>query len=307
MKKLMSVLQSPAFRTIFMIAALAAAVWAVVANWDEVRAALERLPMWVPALGMAVSLLFVGLTMMAWRFILNDVGPAVHRRTASRIFFVSQVAKYLPGGVWNFVAAAEMGADHKISKRRSVSVLMVSMLVSIVTGLALASLAVVAGPDNLLRDYWWVLVALPAFIAILTPPVLNRLVNGMLRLLKREPLERDLSPDGLYRSVPFSFLSWIVAGIQVWLLLGGLGYGFDIEMFLLSMGGYALAWTVGFLVFFVPAGVGIREVVLGAVLGTTVAAGDVVVVVLLSRILFTVADVCWGLLASVGLKRRQNP
>lgn len=307
MKKLMSVLQSPAFRTIFMIAALAAAVWAVVANWDEVRAALARLDPWIPIAGLVVSLLFVWLTMVAWRFILNDLGAAVQGRTASGIFFVSQVAKYLPGGVWNFLAAAEMGADHQITKRRSVSVLMVSMLVSIVTGLTLASIAVLAGPDNLLRDYWWVLVALPVFIAILTPPVLNKLVNGILRLLKREPLERNLSAAGLYRSAIFSLLSWIVAGVQVWLLLGGLGYGFTLDMFLLSMGGYALAWTVGFLVFFVPAGVGVREVVLGAVLGTMVAAGDVVVVVLLSRILFTVADVCWGLFASVRLKRRVRP
>jgi len=159
MTKVLDVVRSPAFRSIFMAAALVAAVWAVAANWGEVRAALARLDPWIPIAGLVVSLLFVWLTMVAWRFILNDLGAAVQGRTASQIFFVSQVAKYLPGGVWNFVAAAEMGADHQITKRRSVSVLMVSMLVSIVTGLALASIAVLAGPDNLLRDYWWVLVA----------------------------------------------------------------------------------------------------------------------------------------------------
>ncbi|MDO5501136.1 MAG: lysylphosphatidylglycerol synthase domain-containing protein [Propionibacteriaceae bacterium] len=286
-----------------MLAALVAAVWAVIANWDEVLAALERLPVWVPIVAFALSIAFVWATMVAWRFILNGLGPRVASRIASGIFFVSQVAKYLPGGVWNFVAAAEMGADHAITKRRSVSVLLVSMLVSIVTGLSLAVLAVLAGPDALLSRYWWVLIALPVFVVILTPSVLNRVVNAALGLLKRDRLERDLTPAGLYRSAAVSLCSWLIAGAQVWLILGGLTRTYSLESFFLCLGGYALAWVVGFLVFFVPAGVGIREVVLGAVLGSAAGAGDVVVVVLMSRILFTVADVCWGVWASIRLRR----
>lgn len=303
MKKVISVLRSPAFRTFFMLAAVAAAVWAVIGNWDDVSDALGRLRWWEVALSLIVSLVFVWLTMLAWRVILNDAGDPVKGGPARRIFFVSQVAKYLPGGVWNFVAAAEMGTDYNISRRRSVTVLLMSMLVSVLTGLALASIALLFGPSGLIDRYWWVLLVIPVLLIILYPPVLNVFVNRGLTLLKREGIEKPFSSRAIATAALWATSSWIVAGLQVWLILTGLGNDPTLETYFLTLGGYALAWVVGFLVFFIPAGVGVREVVLGASLAGLVPAGDVVVVVLLSRILFTIADLVLGLISSVAIRR----
>lgn len=303
MKSVLSALRSPAFRAFFMVAALAAAVWAVVSNWDEVSAALARLDWWIVVLALVVSIIFVTLTMLAWRTLLNDAGAPVGNAPARRIFYVSQVAKYLPGGVWNFVAAAEMGADYDISRRRSVTVLLMSMLVSVVTGLALATVAIVFGPSGVAGDYWWVLIVLPIFAIILYPPILNKLVNKGLQFLKRDQLERPFTGKAIAIAAGFSTLSWVVSGLQVWMILTGLGNPARLDTYFLTLGGYALAWVVGFLVFFIPAGVGVREVVLGATLTGLVSGGDIVVVVLLSRILFTVADVVLGLGASVMMRR----
>ncbi|MFN8047754.1 MAG: hypothetical protein U0P48_04130 [Ancrocorticia sp.] len=85
--------------------------------------------------------------------------------------------------------------------------------------------------------------------------------------------------------------------------LGQLGMPATVPTFLLATGGYALGWTAGFLVFFVPAGAGVREVTLGAVLSTLAPAGVVVVVVLLARIFTTVADIGWGVAASLAMRR----
>jgi uncharacterized membrane protein YbhN (UPF0104 family) len=65
--------------------------------------------------------------------------------------------------------------------------------------------------------------------------------------------------------------------------------------FALAVGGYALAWVVGFLVVVAPAGLGAREVVLAAVLAGQLDRGSVIAVVLLSRIATTVVDVAAGL------------
>jgi len=286
-----------------MAAAVAAAVWAVIGNWAEVSDAVGRLRWWQVVLSLAVSILFVWLTMLAWRVILNDAGETVRAGPARRIFFVSQVAKYLPGSVWNFVAAAEMGADYNISRRRSVTVLLMSILVSILTGLALASIAFVAGPSALIDRYWWVLLVIPVLLLVLYPPVLNGLVTKALTALGRDGIGEPFSGRAIAAAAAWSTLSWIVAGLQVWLILTGLGTDPVLQTYLLTLGGYALAWVVGFLVFFVPAGVGVREVVLGASLAGLVPAGDIVVVVLLSRILFTFADLILGLASSLSIRR----
>lgn len=304
--KLLTILRSPGFRAFFMVAAVVAAVWAVVGNWAEVSDAVGRLSWWQVVLSLSTSIVFVWLTMLAWRVILNDAGDPVKAGPARRIFFVSQVAKYLPGSVWNFVAAAEMGADYNISRRRSVTVLLMSILVSVLTGLVLASIAFVFGPSALISTYWWVLLIIPILLMVLYPPILNGLVAKALTMLGRDGIGKPFSGRAIATAAAWSTLSWIVAGFQVWLILTGLGNDPIFETYLLTLGGYALAWVVGFLVFFIPAGVGVREVALGASLAGLVPAGDVVVVVLLSRILFTLADLVLGLAASISIRKEAD-
>lgn len=303
MKRVLSFLQSSAFRTGFLVVALIAAVWAVAGNWSEVSGALKALPAWMIGAQIVLAFVYVYLTMASWRVILNDVGAPVTKKVARRIFFSSQVAKYLPGGVWNFVAAAEVGRDYEISRRRSICALMVSIVISIVTGMLLAVLAVLLGPTEGLQGYSWLIVAIPVGIVVLCPPVLNRLVNLGLRILKRDPLDDEMSWGGTFLSALWSLCGWLVVGFQLWLMLTNLGMSGDFSTFWLATGGYALGWTAGFLVFFVPAGAGVREVTLAAVLSTAVSPGAVVVVVLLARVFTTIADIGLGVGASFGMRR----
>lgn len=306
MKRILSVFQSSAFRTSILGLAVVAAIYAVIKNWPDVSKSISALPWWLVAIEVVLAFIYVYMTMRSWRVILNDVGPAINHVVARRIFFSSQVAKYLPGGVWNFVAAAEVGKDYEISRRRSVCVLLVSMMISIVTGMLLAVLAVVLGPQATAERYWWVAALIPVGIAVLSPPVLNRIVNVGLRLLRRSALEDDMTWGGTARASAWALLGWIAIGLQLWLVLTALGMDASLSSFLLSTGGYALGWTAGFLVFFVPAGAGVREVALGAVLSTVVSSGVVVTVVLLTRVFTTVADIGFGIAASIRMKSDQT-
>ena len=303
MRKILGFLQSPTFRAGFLVVAVLAAIYAVVSNWGDVSEALRALPLWLVAVEIALAFGYVYLTMASWRLVLNDVGAPVDRAVASRIFFSSQVAKYLPGGVWNFVAAAEVGRDYEISRRRSVCALLVSIVISIVTGMVLAILAVALGSAEVRETYGWLVFVLPVALVALCPPVLNRLVNLALKILGREPLDDAMSWGSTMLAAVWALAAWCVVGLQLWLMLAQLGLPATVPTFLLATGGYALGWTAGFLVFFVPAGAGVREVALGAVLSTVAPAGVVVVVVLLARIFTTLADIGWGVGASLRMRR----
>lgn len=294
MARVVAALRSPWVRRGFVFLALAAAVWAVAGQWAEVREAAVRLGAGTLVLALLVGLVFVMLTMLSWRAVLTDMGSHLPVRSAASLFFVSQVAKYLPGGVWNILAAAEMGADHAIPRRRSVSVMAVSLLVSVVTGSALALAAIAIAPGEEAAAYGWVGWTLPAFLVLLAPPVLNRVLALALRIVRRPPLEKPVSTSGVAMSAGWSILSWLTAGGLVSLLAVPLGMEPGLATYAIAAGGYALAWTVGFLVLVVPAGVGIREAVLAAVLATELTTGAVVLVVLLSRVLLTAADLLLG-------------
>jgi uncharacterized membrane protein YbhN (UPF0104 family) len=180
----------------------------------------------------------------------------------------------------------------------------VTILVSIVTGGAVALAAVGLGPDAVRDRYGWVAWLLPALLVLLVPAVLNRGLGVLLRLSRRAPLEHPLTARGAGAAVLWSVLAWLVAGLHVWVLATAVGMDADARTFALAVGGYALAWVVGFLVVVVPAGLGAREAVLLAVLAAVLDTGGVLAVVLLSRVALTVADIATGVVGLAVARRR---
>ena len=86
-----------------------------------------------------------------------------------------------------------------------------------------------------------------------------------------------------------AIIAWGVAGVQVWLLAVGFGMSPSVSGLLLAVGAYALAWVVGFLAVFMPAGTGVREGILSLFFTGVLSSGGVLAVVLVSRIAMTVA------------------
>jgi uncharacterized membrane protein YbhN (UPF0104 family) len=297
--RLVGLLRSRWVRYGFVAVALAAAVWAVQREWDDIVPALRQMPPGLVLASFGVGLVYLLMTMMSWRAVLADLGSRLGPRATFGVFFVSQLGKYVPGGVWNVVAASELGADHQVPRRRSLSAMLVTLFVSVVSGLAIGvpTLALTAG--GLEGAYRWLWLLLPVAVALLAPPVMNRVLATVMRLARREPLEHPLTTRGTLAAVGWAVVSWAVAGVQIWLL--GLGVEVEASPAALArvVGAYAVAWVVGFLVLVVPAGLGAREVVLLALLAPLVPNdGAVLVLVLVSRIVLTAADVT---LAAAGL------
>lgn len=285
-------------RTAFLAAAFGAAGWAVASRADEVAEALEAVG-WaavVPASLAAVA--FVVCTMLAWRVLMVAAGSWLSPMEAARLFFPTQLGKYLPGGVWNVVALAEVGADRGVARRASVSVMVVFWLVSLSTALtlAIASLGVAAFGVTA----WWVWFALPPLLLLMHPSVLNSVITAVLARVNRPPLPRALTVRGMSVAWLWSVAGWAFAGVQLWLVVVPLGMPATWQTLVLCVGGYAVAWAAGFLFIIAPAGVGVREAVLAGVLAGHLGPGAVIVAVLLSRVLTTTADVALAVAMSTG-------
>lgn len=306
-----ALLRSRWVRWAFVLVALGAAVWAVEREWDEIVPALRSMPVGNVLASVAVGVVYLLLTMLSWRAVLGDLGSPLRLRLAFGVFFVSQLGKYVPGGVWNAVAASELGADQRIPRRRSLSAMLVTVFVSLVSGLAVGvpTLALTAG--GLDGGYRWLWLLLPVTVVMLVPPVMNRILATAMRLARREPLEHPLTTRGTLVAVGWSLAAWCAAGVQVWFLAVGAGLDGSPSSVARVTGAYAIAWVVGFLVIFVPAGLGAREVVLLALLAPVLPSdGVVLVVVLVSRIVQTVVDLALaggGFLSLRGSRDRSSP
>ena len=195
--------------------------------------------------------------------------------------------------MWSVLAQAEMGARLDVPRRRSGVVGLVSIGLGVLTGLlvGLPALALLIGSSHA-ASAAWLLLALPLVVVACWPRALNFLVATGLRVLRREPLEHELSGRAVLVTVLLFVASWLAFGLQTWVLarsVGGVnGAG---SLTLATLSGYALAATIGQLAIIAPAGVGVRESLLVFLLGSSMTSSAAFAVVLLSRFAVTVGDV----------------
>jgi uncharacterized membrane protein YbhN (UPF0104 family) len=279
-----------ALRVAFAVVAVGALVAATVSQWSRVADVLADVSLVALVSGAAAMAGATYCSMLAWRAVLADLGSPLGLRDAGGVFFLGQLGKYLPGSLWPVVAQMELGRDHGIPRKRSG----VAALLVIVMGLTAAGLvaAVTLPFVGELGTHRWVL-ALPVLgLALLHPGV----TRAAFRLLRRDPPDRLLSARGIALALAWSVAQWAAYGIGVWAVARGLPGAPD-RLLPLATGAYALAWSAGFLFLVAPAGAGVREGALVLLLAPAYGSGPALGIALLARLLATVADLLWGLVA----------
>jgi hypothetical protein len=239
-----------------------------------------------------------------WLSVLRALGAEVPFHLAWRIFFVSQLGKYLPGSVWP--ALAQMEAGRRWGVRRSVmlagNLLTIAVLAGsgVVVGLVLlpgsVGLAGVPGPVA------WLLAA--ALLAVcLRPTLLTRLVDAAFRIARREPPTLQVSTRAMAVSFAWALATWVLYGVHVWLLARAVG-GSGVDLWVAATGGIALGWALGLLAVLAPAGLGVRDAVVLAALAPLVGRSPALAVTLASRGLLSLADVLLAAAAALLPRRR---
>ncbi|MFI7616377.1 lysylphosphatidylglycerol synthase domain-containing protein [Nonomuraea terrae] len=277
-------------RGAFLAVALGFGGWAVAREWDAVAAGFARLS-W-PALAGSLAAVVAALlgAMLTWRTLLADLGSPLPPRPAAKVFFVGQLGKYIPGAVWPVLAQMEMGRDLGVPRSRSAAAFFLMMPIQLATGLLVT--LVTLGWNR----YGWLLLFIPLLLVLLEPRVINAVIDQALRRLRREPLERPLTRRGMLTALGWALTGWAAYGVHLYFVAPQVGL-------LFAVGAFALSWCLGILTFVVPAGAGVREVAMVAVLAPQLDQGAAIAVALSSRIVIIVGDLICAGLAGIAARR----
>jgi len=272
-----------------LVLGLLAVALLLAALWQQRRGlvdALARLDVGVVLL--SALFLLVGLTasMFSWRAVLIAVGHRLPVLTAARLYFLTQIGKYLPGSIWPVIAQIELGREEGVPAARSGIAAVLNLLVGIATGIVvgLVSLLLANGSPG---DYWWLLLPLPVLVLLVRPAVVQRVVGFVLRVLRKPAPDVQLDSRGVLVATGWSVVMWLCFGLQVYVLVAAFG---EPDAFARSVGAYALAWVVGFVVFFAPAGAGARELSLVVLLAPSLSRPEALSVAVVSRVLAVAGD-----------------
>lgn len=270
-----------AARASFVVVALALAAWGFRGREAEVVDAIAAVGPTRLAAAVGCAGAGLALTSVLWRLLLGWLGSAVPARDAAAVFFVGQLGKYVPGSVWSVAAQADLGRRHGVPVRSSVAASATFLLVHTATGLLVGGLALATGLLEAPTDPLWAHAAVAAGAGCLVPPALRLLAT---RLAGTGAAVR-IGPAQVGAAVALMVATWLLHGASLAVLLpDGPGLAG-------AAGAFALAHAVGVLVVVAPAGLGVRESLLVALLAPTVGVPAAAAAALLSRVAHAVADV----------------
>lgn len=236
----------------------------------------------------AIGLGLVGMALigLAWNLLLGALDRSLPPRVALRAYFVGQLGKYVPGGVWTIVGRGEWARREGVSGRAAYTSTVLSMATAYLAACILTLLLLPFTIDNLGHP----LVLLVAGLGLLGavgahPMVLGWVLRMGERFTKRElNLEVPALPV-MTRAVGMQIVTWLLIGLGTWLVALGLGFDLPLTRIIAAT---AVSWVIGMLVLPVPGGIGVREGAFVAVLGTS---GDVAAIAIASRLVAVAVDV----------------
>jgi uncharacterized membrane protein YbhN (UPF0104 family) len=295
-------------RWLFLAATAGVISWQVGQQWDAVRLALVTVGPGALLASLVATVVGLGATGMAWRSLLSGLGSTLSPGAAAGIFFVAQLGKYLPGSVWPYVAQAEIGRTFGVPRSLTAAAGVWFVLLHCASGGIVAVAVLPTVGDRVLTErFGWLPVLLPLFVGLLHPRVVHAALARAHRLLRRGAPPQQVPWSTVLSALLALVVAWGCYGAALFFLIAPLA-GVSWEGAALSLGGFALAWTAGFLaaavlVVAAPAGLGVRELVLYSVLAPVLTGGPATTVLVLSRIGHLVGDVLWAAVGAAWARR----
>jgi glycosyltransferase 2 family protein len=275
-------------------------------NWDEVRTALEQADVLV-IVG-AFLLAVAGMTAIAfpWRRALRLLGGDLSYPEVVARYYLGEIGKYLPGGVWPVVGRGELAARAGVARGPaygSVALSLGSLYLAAMLVVLVGAPAILAGADTGgdRGRYMWVLALLPLGLVVLHPRVLERL-RGLAEKLLRRPIEATIPPWHQSLTLVACYVpAWLLIGTATWAVARGLGQ--DVSWLDVAPAA-VLSWVVGFVLVPVPGGVGVREAAFIAAAGSLDPGVDAAIA-LVARVLFVLVDAGGAMAAVAWLGHRR--
>lgn len=238
----------------------------IVQQWDQVHQRVLAIDAWrfVVASIMFAGFLFV-FRVLSWRKLLQAFGHDLPLAPTTRIWSTSELARYVPGVIWQVVGRVFLvrpyGVSASVCSASQVLELVIFLLANVLV--AIGCLIWLGNKQLQGEARFWLLstVALvPLLIVLLHPRVFFRVLNRILESMNNPRLTPQVRKRTLSGLAIWSILGLLWQSLAVWLLVSE-ALGLPLTKWWVVAGAYCLAWCAGFLAVWAPGGIGVRELV----------------------------------------------
>jgi uncharacterized membrane protein YbhN (UPF0104 family) len=276
-------------------------VYAILANRETITS-IEWTPERLGFMGLAIiaTLLrrLAGGLRWVWLVRLLGKGQTLTIRQGLKIYFVANLATYIPGTYWFVLGRVTMSQKHGISALQTGVSTLVEQFLLILSGALLGIFGLQLITDLLgvpVNSFLWIVLIILIGLIAIHPWSIRQITNLMARILKMQPVEINLSYTMMLVQLLWSIVIWLFGSLSLLFLahafiptigLGQLGVFSAI---------FSISWLVGFFTPFAPSGLGVREgVMVGAFTAMGISTGVTALLAVLSRVLIIFEDVFWA-------------
>lgn len=297
----------------------AAALWfvgrAVVTYWHDVREGLRAVtPAWgLILLSGALVLGAYAVLIQTWRVMLAswEGRMPIAFGQAARIWFVSNLGRYVPGKIWQIAAMSALAQERGVSPVAATGSALIVNLANILSGCVVA----LAGGFQLLdvtthgRSRTAVAVALTLLGGLLLlPEVLPRAFRLAGRVTGRFPRAPRVPTRSVWAATLGTAVAWALYGTAFALLVHGIlpalnGGVWDFVAV------YTVSYLAGYLFVPAPGGLGVREWTMVQGLGALGIAGpgEAWTIAFVSRLWLTVLEAAPGVVFMLASRALRSP
>jgi len=232
-----------------------------------------------------------------WMRILNATGEKVTFRQSFRLIGRALLSKYVPGGIWFAIGRIYLSKNENLSQQRvAVSTALDSVFLFLSAVLLVIPLELPLLLGRLTNFIPVLLASLVMGLGLAHPRVIQYLLMLCMRILKRSAVPIKGSYFEYLEVGSLYLILWVAQGLGFFFLCRTI-YPLSWKSIGPVIGAYILSWVVGFLAFFSPGGLGVRDGILSVTLGGLVVSPLAILFSLLARVWITVYEIIYSAIA----------
>lgn len=247
----------------------------LVIYWSAVDEAVLRWPaseILFP--GVAFIVLNIGFILLnrviTWRQILRRQGQTLHLFTAARIWSNMELARYVPGKLWVMIGRIFMLRPNRATTTISSGSQVLEMALFFMANLIVGVTGILwVGSMRHLPNQWLLtagIAATPLLMLALQGRYFFGIVDRVLEWMGRPAPVQPIESHVLLAMTLWSMLGVAWEGMAVWLIFAS-ALNLSFAQWPIVASAYALGWCAGFVAFWAPAGLLVRELVFAMILG----------------------------------------
>lgn len=228
-----------------------------------------------------------------WALVLRSIGTRVDGALATRIWLLSEACRWIPGSIWSYLSRASMATRINVTT----PVALASMLVELGLVVVSAVLVSLAG-----LPYFWshvldaidhlgvnnlVVIGVPTFftcglLAVVCRKMLARKLSNLQERL-RALAEVRMHIPSLGLTLVFFVIMQVFNGVVTYCIACSMHPNLDVPHVAIVVA-TSVAWLCGFLAFFAPGGLMVREAAFTALLMPWMSASETLTIAIVARL-----------------------